>query len=368
MRRAAILAALTACVASLVAADAHACAPAPPEGAFVSIANESAIVVWDEASKTEHFIRRASFRSEARDFGFLVPTPTKPELEAARDDAFAELERAIAPKYVTVEEWSGLSVMPLVLMPFMMFKRSAGVPAAVEASGGVTVLEEKRVAGYDAAVLEADSATALADWLRVHGYAKRPALEEWLAPYVDKRWKLTAFKIASDEDAGATREVQALGTSAVRMTFQTDRPFFPYREPRDQRESVPADRSGPRALRVFFLGPARVSGAIGDGATAWRGETKWAGPFDASRAPSLPFPPPAGAWLTAFEDDASPRPGVDELFFSRATTQAPFEPPPIKITQPKPVWIPLDVVLVAGGGVTFFVVRARRRRREERSE
>ncbi len=367
--RAATLAFTIACgLAALThARPAEGCAPAVPAGSYVTVASESAVIVWDEATHTEDFIRRASFRTEARDFGFLVPTPTKPELAEANDAAFAALERSIAPRLVAVERWSGVSFMPLVLAPFMMMSRSAA-PVEV-AAAGVTVLEEKRVAGYDAAVLEADSASALATWLSDHGYEKRPALEEWLVPYVEKKWKLTAFKIADGADAGGPGAVRGLGTSAVRMTFHTDRPFFPYREPRDQRESVPADRSSPRSLRVFFIAPGRFAGAIGAGAATWPGKTVWSGPPPDWATEHLPSKPPAGAWLTAFDDDASPRPGVDELYFSRASEQSPVEPPPVDYVVPKPVWIPLDVVAVVGGVATALVVRARRKkRRAEASE
>jgi hypothetical protein len=35
-------------------------------------ADQTVIIVWDAASKTQHFIRRASLASAAADFGFLV--------------------------------------------------------------------------------------------------------------------------------------------------------------------------------------------------------------------------------------------------------------------------------------------------------
>jgi hypothetical protein len=63
----------------------------------VEIADESAIIIWDASTKTEHFIRRASFTTPADDFGFLVPTPTKPALAEASDSAFSYLERLTAP-------------------------------------------------------------------------------------------------------------------------------------------------------------------------------------------------------------------------------------------------------------------------------
>jgi len=88
-------------IATIAYTDAHGCAVAPPNNKPVEIADESAIIVWDSASGTEHFIRRATFKSAAQDFGFLVPTPTKPELAEADDAAFKELARITAPKVVT---------------------------------------------------------------------------------------------------------------------------------------------------------------------------------------------------------------------------------------------------------------------------
>ncbi len=334
---------------------AHACATAPPEGASVAVAAESAIIVWDEATKTEHFIRRATFETSARDFGFLVPTPTKPELAAASDDAFQKLEDVIRPEVVTRTERRGIDLMPLVLMTF---SRSAAAPPAVEAS--VRVLEEKRVAGYDAAVLEADDAGALAEWLKQRGYARRPALEAWLAPYVAQKWKLTAFKITDDGPDLAARR-RALATEAVRMTFHTERPFFPYREPHDQRETMPASISGSRSLRVFFFGRTRVAGTIGNGDVArFSGKTVWAGPASLEIG-AVPVAVPDGAWLTVLEDDASPRPGVDELWFAAAQDRSLVKPPPVEQVIYTKLPLPLDAVAVMAT-VGYFVVRRARRR------
>ena len=82
---------------ALSAGPILACAIAPSGNKPVAIADESAIIIWDAANKTQHFIRRASFQSAAPDFGFLVPTPSKPELAEASDAAFAHLARVTAP-------------------------------------------------------------------------------------------------------------------------------------------------------------------------------------------------------------------------------------------------------------------------------
>jgi hypothetical protein len=76
------------------------CAPAPPKGSWVDVANETAVIIWDAKSKTEHFIRSASFTSTSADFGFLVPTPTKPELTEASPEIYEGLGKVTEPRTV----------------------------------------------------------------------------------------------------------------------------------------------------------------------------------------------------------------------------------------------------------------------------
>lgn len=281
----------------LLAAASLACAPVPPPGETVSISSESAIIVWDAASKTEHFIRRASFRTKAKDFGFLVPTPTVPELAEADDLAFGFLSRLTAPKIVYKDVET--SAMP---------KGEVAVAAAAPAHAPVTVVSTAKVAGYDAAVLEATQASALNDWLKANGYASSPELVDWLEPYVERKWRVTAFKI----DGDGTRAAES---KSVRMSFKADAPFYPYREPASQRTG-----SGQRSLRVFFLSDARVAGTLGERGS-WPGKAVWSGRLeDADRASLFKelkiAPPEKGTrWLTEFIDESSPRPGTDEVFF-----------------------------------------------------
>jgi hypothetical protein len=235
------------------AAPVLACAPAPPQNKAVEIADESAIILWDSTSKTQHFIRRAAFETNAADFGFLVPTPTKPEVEAVDNEAFAELGRITAPAVVEKTRSSGGGGCSIGCGKAADPKSSAGAAAP-----SVQVLEEKDVAGYRAAVLKADEAGVLGRWLQDNGYEFSPALEEWVKPYVTAGWKITAFKIAK-----STPDTSGVRSKAVRMSFQTDRPFFPYREPAGQAALDKNGKKTGRLLRVFFLSNERVMGKFG---------------------------------------------------------------------------------------------------------
>jgi hypothetical protein len=238
-----------------------------------------------------------------------VPTPSYPELAEASDEAFTTLERVTAPR--TVTERKRVELIPSI----------GGCGALESTPGDVTVLQEKRVAGYDAAVLEAKSADALSEWLSENGYEFARDLKEWVDPYLQKGWKVTAFKVARD------RSGNRLATSAVRMTFATEKAFFPYREPHGQ----PQNHS--RRLRVYFLADARYEGVLQDG--RWHARVPWANVVDdASRTAvleqlklSADVVPPKW-WLTEFEDTSSPRPGHDDVTFQPEPVQQTAERQP----------------------------------------
>lgn len=334
----------------LAAGPSFGCAPAPRAGDEVAIVEEAALIVWDPAAKTEHFIRRATFRGKGRDFGFLVPTPSVPALEEADDRIFEELEQWARPKTVYVTRRT-IDWTPLLLSPM----RREGMPTG--AAAPVQVLSTQKLAGYEAAVLEASDAGALRQWLSGHGYAATDDLTEWLDVYVRQRWKITAFKI------DATRPELAARTSAVKMSFTTERPFFPYREPASQRRlSSGTDTS--RSLLVWFAGPERMRGTIGE-STVWPGLLRrsdtLAGPLRAGVMRAAKLTLPASLRLSAFDDPSSIRPGLDDLFFTRSADQGVVVPPPNVIETVHRIPLPLDAVAFLAIVVAVISFRAMRR-------
>ena len=327
------------------------CGAVPPPGETVAIADESAIILWNAAAKTQHFIRRASFNTAAKDFGFLVPSPGRPTLAESDDAAFELLAKITAPRVETRPRPStGCSCS------------GAKGPGPI---GGVNVLEEKRIAGYDAAVLEADDSKALADWLKEHGYQSSPAITDWLRPYVEKGWKITAFKIAKDAP-GKPR----VATSAVRMSFRAERPFFPYREPAGQ--GGEPGKSG-RLLRVFFLADYKARGVLGESDNAWPGRVVWANRLkgeqraDLLRLLKVPGEElPETPWLTEFEDSSSPRPGKQDVFFGPAGDDTPVErQPQIQYVSGPPAVCLMSCALAAYLLAGHWLIRYRRRGRAE---
>lgn len=328
---------------------ARACAKAPPHGAEVDVVEEEALIVWDPATKTEQFIRRAKFSSTAKAFGFLVPTPSIPKLDEVPDYLFHGLADAVRPKVVRDTSGYDIQIGSLLWETCVagMMKSKGG---SDRVTAGVRVISVAHVAGFDATTVEADDTGALAGWLEQHGFATTPALTQWLDRYVQDRWKITAFVVASDQSDAAAFEV---ATRAVRMTFQTDRPFYPYREPTEAAAKVAADRS----LRVFLVSEQRYQAMVAQ--KPWHARVLYSAPIEADGELAAVLGDKRMA--TVFVDDVSPRVGVDELYFHPSNATVDVHQPPIVIHQPSKILIPVDVIAVVGL-IGFAIVRRRRRR------
>jgi hypothetical protein len=283
---------------------AEACALAVMPGQSApKVRGEEALIAFDPARKIEHFVRSADFRGARAKFGFLVPTPGRPTLAEADDAVFARL----AEQYLRPE-------------PAPRYQPTDGSRGGLRAAGAgapmpVQVVATQTVAGLDATVLVASDARALSAWLGERGFVDRPALVEWLRPYTRGDWHVTAFQYDP-----ATRD--ALTSRAVRLTFSTERAYYPYSEPRDS-VSEPG-----RRLRVSVIAPWRARGRVG--ARAWRARVGYADrPYDLTTilTPGLHYPASRefGPWMTTFEE-ANSRRGRDDLWFDDAGTRSTVAP------------------------------------------
>lgn len=324
---------LAMCTTGVLRARACATVTPNPKDA-VSVVNESAIIIWDAKHKREHFIRGATFKGAAREIGFLVPSPSVPELKAADHSVFEILEKALEPKveHRTIQKikWS--------LFDFGVAGSDGetAVTGAFKSDDGddvtsVEVLQTQTVAGYDATTLKANDAGALNAWLHKNGYLAKADFQQWLAPYLQKGWVITAFKIRK-----TNKNKKQFSSSLVRMSFDAQKPFFPYSEPQN---GTSKNSKTKRSLRIFFISDARykaIPQSFGKFA-AWPGKAVWSDAFtenDSSWIEGvtdyLSLPKTAiqeSNWLTVFEDNSSPRPGTSDVYFERDKNEIKHLPP-----------------------------------------
>jgi len=301
---------------------AEGCCPAGPSGKPVVNADQSVIIIWDAVNKTQHFIRRASFKSEGDDFGFLIPSPSRPELAESGNESFPYLQKITEPEVLEKKRPRGSGCACEEKKSTASFGLKSAAPDSVR------VLEEKVVAGFNAKVLEADTTDVLVQWLKENGYAYSPEVAAWAKPYVEGKWKITALKVA--KKGSKSKDLTA---TALRMSFKTDRPLFPYREP-DSTKSAASLGAERRLLRIYFIGEARYRGELAE--PNWTGKTAWAGQLTQDQRAKvlelLKLPNTTGPtdwWLTEFEDNWPYKVAPSDVYFSRSNDQQPIKRDPI---------------------------------------
>lgn len=320
-------------LASLTPSRTDACATVDHGALSTGVTSEEAIIVFDPATKTQHFIRAASFSTRgSSDFGFIVPTPSLP--------TFGEVDQGVFAKLAEGYEAARPRQTKLELSSMMVLKLARS--AAEGDLRGVTELGTSRVAGMDVTVLRATDSVALGEWLSSHGFSNRPALERWLSHYVERGFFFSAFRYASTGSS--------VTTSAPRITFTTPTPVYPYLEPDD---ALP--RFG--ALRVWLIAPER---------RAWLDEQPATdAPTLLTSTSKLGVPPElasllpvAKPWVSVFLDSRHVRPRADVRFETSADGEL------LPLPRVKVISVPIEglfCLVLTLGLVGFGVRRARSR-------
>lgn len=151
-------------------------------------------------------------------------------------------------------------------------------------------------------MLTAGSGDALLKWLARNGYAFRPETAARANPYVKNGWYISAMKIAKSKTASEKPTI----ASALRITFKTDRPLFPYREP-DSRSDASQLGMKNRLLRIYFVGDVSYEGRFSTG-QPWPAEVRYRSPLKEGERSQLiqmlgldSSVGPSKVWLTEFE-------------------------------------------------------------------
>jgi len=299
----------------------------------ITLARETALIIWDAEKGVEHFIRKAEFTGDAADFGFIFPSPTQPfRLAEANDAAFYWLE---------------------ALRPYDRFSDSKSEDSK---AGGIEILEEREVGDFDATVLRATDGRAMAAWLKKNGHRLRPAMTPWFDHYAKRQWVFTALKYKGRRGA--------IPTKALCISFKTEKPHYPYK--------MPSDTWGAehfRPLDLYVLSKTEMSGHH-TGGEAWPAERSWTTEVPAAERDRLErtlvmdrkaLDLPKNLVLTRFQNTPAARRYDQDVVFSRAAHSVVTKSPFSGETESPSVWPYWAVGLGAVGA--FAGYRAFRYRR-----
>ena len=198
--------------------------------AKVEFTGQTNIVLWDAQNQMEHFIRSAKFNSTAKEFDFVAPTPSLPEISVAKTAAFDYLRDLTMPRTALNGGFRGGG--------------SAGSGAGLR---GVQVYQETEVGNFHVVTLKASDTVALKVWLEENHYTVSSTQDEWFNHYIQKNWFLTAFRVIAEN--------KGIKTEAIRMSFPTKVPYNPYYVPKENwyRGSQ---------LELFLIAPFEMQGIV----------------------------------------------------------------------------------------------------------
>ncbi len=199
--------------------------------------SQKVFITWDPEAKQESFTVQPKFTGNARDFGMVIPTPSRPKLDEMPRDFFKELavftilkRREHPQSRLVFRGGFGFGGGGFGGGGFGGFGGGGfGVmPAAPPRKPAVQVLETGVVGSLDYKVLAAERADDLYTWLKNHRY-HYAGDEATLDFYVRKNWFFTVMKIDAMQmkpkaDGTYTGEV-----TPTRFQFTSDRLIYPLR-------------------------------------------------------------------------------------------------------------------------------------------
>ena len=181
----------------------------PPPDYYVAETDQKAVLFYDKGVET--LILSITFTGNAKDFAWVVPTPSRPEVDKASSELFLSLEELTRPP--RGRQWTD--------------GYNLGAAPAMEKSA-VEVLETKEVGIYEIKVLAASKADALAKWLSENGYQFPEKGGYVLEDYIKNKWYYTAVKIRPEVVWKDVTEKLRTGQAApLKLTFKSDKIVYP---------------------------------------------------------------------------------------------------------------------------------------------
>jgi hypothetical protein len=181
----------------------------PPPDYWVQETDQKAVIFHEK--NVETMVVSITFRGNAKNFSWIVPTPTRPDVSKSTDELFTALAKLTEPQY-------DYRVMPMY----------SGGAEALPADQGVTVVETKKVEYYDITVLEADNPDALTKWLTDNKYKFPEEAKYLLNDYIDNKWYFTAIKIDTGSlSAGVEAQLAEGHAVPLKFTFSSSKIVYP---------------------------------------------------------------------------------------------------------------------------------------------
>ncbi len=196
---------------------------------------QEALVTYSEGK--ENIVLSIKFSGEASDFGWVIPFPNEVEVSKADISIFRKLREFTQPKKNLLDKLKGERISRYLPTDIFLFTKSNHLNES-----SVKVIEEKSIGIYDYAVLKAEKANDLKDWMIENDYnlPSTKTLEGdsevlWSSAlpmvkhYIDKDWFFVAVKVNNKyvNSSGVKEQLSSGTVSPLRFTFESGEIVYP---------------------------------------------------------------------------------------------------------------------------------------------
>jgi hypothetical protein len=188
-------------------------------GSDVTQPAQKAFITYDPQEDVETFTVQPKFEGNAKDFGMVIPTPSRPKLTEMPRDFFKELAVFTILKPMPLDKYK--------LRPPALAAAPRG-DVMKKAKSSVVILEAGVVGSLEYKIIIAGKGSDLYDWLKDNKYSYGGDAKT-LNLYISKKWFFTVMRIDPKQmkkrpDGSYSGEV-----TPTRFQFSSDKLIYPLR-------------------------------------------------------------------------------------------------------------------------------------------
>lgn len=181
----------------------------PKPDNFVTETDQKAVII--EGDNQETMILSTTFKGDPKEFAWIIPTPSKPEVTKSSDDVF-----------------NGLADLTQVKSEVDSLRPMSSFTLGTENEAPVKIIKTEKIDIYDVTTLSATDADALSKWLADNGFQFPENASTILEDYVDNSWFFVAVKIDPTHLTKVAEEQLVTGHGTpLKFNFETSKLVFP---------------------------------------------------------------------------------------------------------------------------------------------
>ncbi|MFA6271864.1 MAG: DUF2330 domain-containing protein [Patescibacteria group bacterium] len=183
----------------------------PQPDYWVQETAQKAVIFYDGGVET--MVVSITFQGDADNFGWVIPTPSKPTITKGSDELFTSLDQ-LTQIYYGYDDNMMSGGMPL---------------SGTDAEKQVTIIDTQQIEYYEVTTISATDKDALTTWLNDNGYSYPESASYILNSYIDNGWYFVAMKIDT-KSLQSDSVIQQLKTGhavPVAISFETENLVYP---------------------------------------------------------------------------------------------------------------------------------------------